>query len=93
MILQNWHAIIHYLIISHGVEVIRRYIPKGLTFAEAFSLMTLVAFYFGFYDTNLMLKYNERGLFLAGNISHHLVIFVPVKSLIIMTLYSGSSYH
>jgi hypothetical protein len=70
---------IHYLLISYGIEYLRIYIPKGLTYAESFSLISLIAHYTCFYIESAILRYNKVDGFIAGSNSGSIVIFVPVS--------------
>lgn len=62
--------------------MIRRHIPKGLTFAEAFSLVAVNAHYLMFYFESLLLKVKGTDGFIVGTNNHNLIIFVPVRILL-----------
>ena len=59
----------------------RLYIPKGLTYAESFSLISLIAHYTSFYIEAAILRYKKVDGFIAGSNSGNIVIFVPVSFL------------
>lgn len=61
------------------MEIFRKSVPKGLTFAESFSFIGLIAHYLFFYIETLQLKLNGTANFTAGGASQNLVIFVPVR--------------
>ena len=69
------------MLISYGIEYMRVYIPKGLTYAESFSLISLIAHYTCFYIESAILRYNKIDGFIAGSNSGSIVIFVPVSFL------------
>ncbi len=71
---------LHYLLIAYGVEYTRVHIPKGLTFAEAFSLTSVIAHYTSFYIEAALLRYHKLDGFVAGSNYSNIVIFVTVSS-------------
>jgi hypothetical protein len=70
---------LHYLILAYGVENIRQYIPKGLTFAESFSVISFIAQYTSYYIESAMMRYKKVDAFIAGSNTTNIVIFVPVR--------------
>jgi hypothetical protein len=77
------------LLISYGIEYLRVYIPKGLTYAESFSLISLIAHYTCFYIESAILRYNQVDGFIVGSNSGNIVIFVPVSFINIADINSG----
>jgi hypothetical protein len=70
----------------------RVYIPKGLTYAESFSLISLIAHYTCFYIESAILRYNKIDGFIAGSNSGSIVIFVPVSYFKKINIYSGLAW-
>ena len=75
-------ALAHYAVIAYGVEMMRKCVPRGLTFSESFSLMALNAHYLTFYIDTLAMKLRGNAGFVAGNVDFNLLIFVPVTYLL-----------
>lgn len=70
---------IHYLVIVYGIENMRQYVPKGLTYAEVFSFMSFIAHYTCFYIESSLMRYKKVDSFIAGSNTTNIVIFVPVS--------------
>ena len=78
----------HFLVLVYGTEMNRKYVPKGLTFAESFSVMAVNAHYLFFYIETLTLKLRGNDAFLVGNNNYNLLVFTPVI-FDVPDLYSG----
>jgi hypothetical protein len=78
-LLRDYLAIPNFLIISYGIELLRVYIPKGLTFAESLSLTSLIAYFFSFFLESLKNQVQGTSNFIAGNNAHNIMIFFPVR--------------
>jgi hypothetical protein len=78
--LNDWIAIVHFITIAVGVDLIRTWIPKGLTFAEALSSMSIMMNFFAFFLESARFQMKSTGIFIAGNNAHNLLIFSPVFS-------------
>lgn len=71
--------LVHFMVLSQGVELLRKYIPKNFTFADAFCFMAVSSHYLVFYMESLEFKWSGLDSFLVGGNNHNLVIFVPVR--------------
>ena len=47
--LRDYCGLAHFMILSLGVDLLRAYIPKGLTFAESLSFVTVIGNFSTFY--------------------------------------------
>lgn len=63
--------------ITLSLELFRVYIPKGLTFGEAFALFSVIAHYTCFTLENCFMS--KRAMFFVGNNAYNAFIFAPVS--------------
>ena len=89
--LKDWISIVHFIFLSLGVDCLRTYIPKGLTFAESLSFLTVIGNFFSFFMESSKFQLNGTGKFLAGSNAHNIIIFSPVTSRF-SHLYSGHAW-
>jgi hypothetical protein len=47
--LRDYCGLAHFMILSVGVDLLRTYIPKGLTFAESLSFVSVIGNFSSFY--------------------------------------------
>ncbi len=77
---KNPLIVIHAELICQGIEIFRKYVPKGLTFGEAFILFSVNAYYTSFYIESVMKR--QVALYIVGNNSHNIWMFTPVSNMI-----------
>ena len=63
--------------IAYGIDILRKYIPKALTFCEAYTLLGISSYYCMFFVESIV-KRKVHG-FLVGLAANTVYIFTPVS--------------
>lgn len=71
--------VLHYLLIILGVSAIRKTMPKGLTFCENYSLVSVVALYGTFFAENIRNQEIGISMFMTAKCADNAILFAPVR--------------